>query len=84
MEPQPSPSPANFTFTPPSALTFEQAFSELETIVSALESEDRPLDEALALFERGQILARHCAELLEHADLKVRQLSGEGLREFNE
>jgi exodeoxyribonuclease VII small subunit len=60
-------------------LTYEAAFSELENIVEALESNQRPLDEAMSLFERGQALASRCAALLDQAELKVRQLSGEDL-----
>ncbi|MBN2388918.1 MAG: exodeoxyribonuclease VII small subunit [Anaerolineales bacterium] len=60
-------------------LTYEEAVAELETVVTGLESEGRPLDESLALFERGQALVRHCVVLLEQADLKVRQLSGDEL-----
>ena len=63
-------------------LTYEQAFSELEGIVANLESDKSSLDDALALFERGQALARHCAGLLEKAELKVNQLSGSSLTEF--
>ena len=63
-------------------LTYEQAFGELESVVSALESEQRPLDEAIALYERGQLLAKRCAELLEKAELKVRQLSGDKITDF--
>jgi len=63
-------------------LTYEAAFSELEAIVAALESEGRPLDESLGLYERGQMLAAHCTALLAKAELKVRQLSGEGLADF--
>ncbi len=59
--------------------TYEQAFAELESIVSILESNPRSLEESMALFERGQALAQHCANLLDKAELKVRQLSGEGL-----
>ncbi len=62
--------------------TYEQAFAELENIVTSLESDERTLDQALALFERGQALARHCAELLDKAELKVQQLSGEELIDF--
>jgi exodeoxyribonuclease VII small subunit len=65
--------------TPLDQLSYEQAFSELEAIVAAMEADERPLEESLALFERGQTLARHCAELLDQAELKVQQLSGEGL-----
>ena len=58
-------------------LTYEQAFDEMETIVIALESEERSLDEALAQFERGQALAKHCNTLLDKAEIKVRQIAGE-------
>jgi exodeoxyribonuclease VII small subunit len=63
-------------------LSYEQAFAELETVVNALEGEQRPLDEAIALYERGQALAKHCAALLEKAELKVRQLSDGELAAF--
>jgi exodeoxyribonuclease VII small subunit len=58
-------------------LSYEQAFAELEKIVLALESEEHNLDEALAQFERGQILAKHCNTLLDKAELRVHQISGE-------
>lgn len=67
---------------PSDDLTYEQAFAELESVVEALESEQRPLDEAIALYERGQALAKHCAALLEKAELKVRQLSGDQVVAF--
>ncbi len=57
------------------SLTYEQAFAELEEIVYVLETNDKSLEEAIALFERGQELAKHCADLLEKAELRVRQLS---------
>jgi exodeoxyribonuclease VII small subunit len=65
--------------TPIAELAYEQAFSELEAIVTALETGENSLEEAMALFERGQGLARHCAALLDRAELKVQQLSGEDL-----
>jgi len=58
-----------------SDLSYEQAFSELETIVAALESEQKPLDEALQLYERGQLLVQYCAALLDQADLRIQQLN---------
>jgi exodeoxyribonuclease VII small subunit len=69
--------------TPVTELTYEQAFSELENIVSALESDKHSLDEAMTLYERGQELAHYCANLLDHAELKVQQLSGDELVDFN-
>lgn len=58
-----------------SDLSYEQAFNELESIVEALESEQKPLDESLALYERGQLLVQYCMALLEQADLRIRQLN---------
>lgn len=65
-------------------LTYEAAFAELESIVAALESEQKSLDESMSLYERGQALAKRCAELLDQAELKVKQLSGNDLADFEE
>jgi exodeoxyribonuclease VII small subunit len=64
-------------------MTYEHAFSELESIVNDFETDERPLEDALALFERGQALASHCAQILEDAELKVQELSGDDLVDFN-
>ncbi len=55
-------------------LTYEQAFAELEECVHMLERGDLPLEESLALYERGQELAAYCARLLDEAELKVQQV----------
>ena len=68
--------------TPVDQLTYEQAFAELEASVAALEAGQHPLDETLRLFERGQELARHCASLLDKAELKIQRLNGDTLEEF--
>jgi len=67
---------------PVEELTYEEAFAELETIVNAIEGEQNPLEEAMTLFERGQALVKRCGELLEEAELKVRELSGGQLSDF--
>jgi exodeoxyribonuclease VII small subunit len=59
---------------PPEKLNYEQAFEELEALVERLESGELALEESLALFERGQALAARCSELLEQAELKLREL----------
>lgn len=69
---------------PPGDLTFEQAFTELETLVAKLEEGDLPLEEALATFERGQALAARCAELLDEAELKLKELVPDGSGGFDE
>ena len=75
--------PSKIGSTPIEELTYEQAFAELEAVVSALEGEESSLEEALALFERGQDLAHYCAGLLDKAELKVQQLSGQDLVDFD-
>ncbi|MFU8774080.1 MAG: exodeoxyribonuclease VII small subunit [Anaerolineales bacterium] len=67
---------------PVDQMTYERALAELEEIVAALEAEEHPLEESLALYERGQALAQHCTSLLDKAHLKVQQLSGEELTDF--
>ncbi|MBL8045225.1 MAG: exodeoxyribonuclease VII small subunit [Anaerolineales bacterium] len=63
-------------------LTFEAAFAELESLVEQLEAGQLPLEESLALFERGQALAARCGQLLENAELKVKQLVGSELEDL--
>jgi exodeoxyribonuclease VII small subunit len=63
-------------------LTFEQAFGELEETVRKLEEGGLTLEESLALFERGQALAAHCGAQLDRAELKLRQLTPEGIVPF--
>ncbi|MEJ2549978.1 MAG: exodeoxyribonuclease VII small subunit [Anaerolineales bacterium] len=55
-------------------LSYEEAFEELESIVEQLQTADLALEKALSLFERGQALSARCNELLEEAQLKLRQL----------
>jgi exodeoxyribonuclease VII small subunit len=67
------------TVVPVEELNYEQALAELEEITRQLEENPPALEEMLALYERGQALTRRCSGLLEQAELKVRQLSGEEL-----
>lgn len=59
-------------------LQFEEALAELEQIVERLEAGELTLEESLALFERGQELARLCNQRLEAATLRVEQLTEDG------
>lgn len=54
--------------------TYEQAFAELEKILMRLEGETMSLEDSLLLYERGQVLTRHCAGLLEKAQIRMQQL----------
>jgi exodeoxyribonuclease VII small subunit len=62
------------------ALSFEEAFEQLEAAVAALQDGQMPLERALHYYEEGMKLAQHCNDLLEQADLRVQQLRvpGEG------
>ncbi len=55
-------------------LTFEQSVARLDEIVKTLERGDRPLEEALALFEEGTGLIRACGKVLDEAEQKVVKL----------
>lgn len=53
---------------------FEESLSELEKLVSRLESEEIPLAEAIAAFEKGQNLIKACEGQLQEAEQVVKQL----------
>lgn len=54
--------------------TFEEAQRELEKIVAQLESGRASLEDALALWERGDELYRFCLERLDSAEGKIEEL----------
>ncbi|MGB2953463.1 MAG: exodeoxyribonuclease VII small subunit [Gaiellaceae bacterium] len=55
--------------------TFEQAQRELEEIVQRLESGQTNLDEAIALWERGEELYRFCLGRLDTAEGRIEELA---------
>ena len=69
---------------PVEELSYEEALTELEEIVTQLEGEQNSLEEAIKLFERGQALASRCGVLLEAAELKVKQVIGDVVLPFEE
>ena len=58
-----------------SRLPFERAIEELETIVKRLEEGKVPLEESLAIYERGEVLKRRCEELLRLAEARVEKIT---------
>jgi exodeoxyribonuclease VII small subunit len=56
------------------AVTFEEAQRELERIVSELEGGRASLEDAVALWERGDELYRYCLGKLESAEGKIEEL----------
>jgi len=55
-------------------LTYEAALAELDTLITKLEGGSIALEEAIGAFERGTLLAQHCAALLERTEQRVNQL----------
>jgi exodeoxyribonuclease VII small subunit len=62
----------------PTEFAFEDALKELENTVSKLEGGELPLEEALELFEKGQLLASYCSKQLETASMRVEMLTSDG------
>jgi len=56
------------------ALGFDDALAELQQIVARLEAGGQPLEETIALYERGVALHERCARLLADAELRVKRL----------
>ena len=59
--------------------SFEAAVSELEAIVQEMESGNLPLEDALARYQHGVGLLRHCQTTLDDAEQRVRMLEGDTL-----
>jgi exodeoxyribonuclease VII small subunit len=66
---------ADTTNSDVTALTFERAIEELESIVKRLEEGKVPLEESVAIYERGEALKRRCEELLRQAEARVEKIT---------
>ncbi len=64
--------------TPQDPQDFEAAMAELDQIVHTLEQGDLPLEQSLALFERGVRLSRFCHDRLEDAEKRIQTLTERG------
>lgn len=53
---------------------FEEMMLELETVVTRLESNDLPLDQAILLYQSSQQLLRQCEHQLQDAEIQVQTL----------
>jgi exodeoxyribonuclease VII small subunit len=62
----------------PSIKDFEAAIAELESVVKKLEDGDLPLEQSLALYERGVQLSRFCHARLEDAERRIEILTERG------
>ena len=64
--------------TDPTIKDFEAAIVELEAIVKKLEEGDLPLEQSLALYERGVHLSRFCHARIEDAERRIEILNERG------
>ena len=55
-------------------LPYDDAFAELQRVVTRLETGGESLEATIALYERAVALQRHCERLLTEAELRVQQL----------
>lgn len=62
----------------PTPRSFEQALAELEDCVRMLDSGELPLEESLAVFERGVKLQQECQELLDSSERRIVELTRTG------
>lgn len=58
----------------PQQLSFEDALAELEAIVRRLEEGSGKLDDAIAAYERGAMLKRHCEAKLQEAQMRIEKI----------
>jgi exodeoxyribonuclease VII small subunit len=56
------------------AMSFEDALRGLEEIVRKLESGEVPLDDSIALYERGEALRKHCQARLDAAQVRIEKI----------
>ena len=63
------------TNTDVAQLSFERALDELESIVKRLEEGKVPLEESVAIYERGEALKRRCEDLLRQAEARVEKIT---------
>lgn len=64
--------------------SFEESMDRLEKIVSELESNEKPLDETIALFEEGLKLVKNCDEKLKQFEQQVDDLISENAGDDDE
>ncbi len=53
------------------SMSFEDALRALEDVVRKLESGEVPLDDSIALYERGEQLRQHCQARLDAAQARI-------------
>lgn len=63
------------------SLTFEEAMSELDDIISVLEKGDCPLDKAIEYYTKGSELRKFCEKKLNDAREKIEKIDQKHINE---
>lgn len=59
-------------------LSFEEAYQELDSVRTQLESGDLSLEQSVTMYEKGKLLSAHCQNLLDNAELRIKKLENDG------
>ena len=60
-------------------LSYEQAYAQLEETVAKMSAASVPLEELLALYERGMELGEHCEKLLKNYEARLERVSAKSI-----
>lgn len=64
-------------------LSLEEAFEQIEDVISHLETEEITLEQSFQEYNRGMKLLQHCNEAIDRVEKKVLQINEDGgLDEF--
>ena len=59
-------------------LTVEEAFSEIEKKIQALDKEDISLEDSFKEYQEGMELLKYCHEAIEKVEQKVQKIAADG------
>lgn len=62
-----------------SALSYEDALEQLESLVRQVEDGELSLEEGIAAHRRAVLLLRHCEQILDRAQVQIEEISGRDL-----
>lgn len=64
-------------------LTIEEAFHQLNELITKMQADDIPLEESFACYEKGMKLVKYCSAYIDRVEKQVEKLNADGsLDEF--
>jgi exodeoxyribonuclease VII small subunit len=67
-----------------SQLTYEEAMTELDSLISRLDAGQLPLEALLSQYQRGAELLQHCRTQLEAVEAQIKVVEGQQLRNWTD